>query len=286
MSLDFSKIVFDYDKHSYTYEGVELVPATTVLKTVKPQFDAEAGAAAKALKEGGTQQEWLDEWDERGEIALEKGKLVHSFVEDVLNNVIDPIKIAANPVLPEMKAFSNAWKGLQTLGASVFKIEYKVCDIDLCVAGMIDAMLEFTTEPKSIFDWKTGKYETSSPFGPMFAPFDDLDDCQHSHYSVQTSLYRYIFEKNTGENLGDSYLVHLNKRGGHQIHRGYDLRDRIEPWFAGKTAIDMCGDPQSERQAKDLANTIGLFAGEQRRLTSGAKKSLRAVIKELIKSIS
>jgi hypothetical protein len=64
-----------------------------------------------------------------------------------------------------------------------------------------------------VWDWKTNKEiaKYSIYKQRMLAPIAHMHDCEYNKYSLQTSLYKYIIEKNTGLKIGNCYLVHLTE---------------------------------------------------------------------------
>jgi len=117
------------------------------------------------------------------------------------------------------------------------------------------------------------------------APFDDLPDCKHVHYSLQLSIYRYIYEKHTKEELGDGYLAHLRNDGTYCLHRSLDLRDRIESWFNGRSAREICGDPVAERKAIKLITSFENFLPFSDKISKNSQKSLMDIIKKFFGKI-
>jgi len=103
----FDKLIFSPEHHAYTYDGIELVPTTTFLKSVIPEFDQDLVSKKVASKENKTQKEVLDSWALKGEIGRNKGTQIHKYIEDQLNGIKDPILSSINQKLPEMVAFDN-----------------------------------------------------------------------------------------------------------------------------------------------------------------------------------
>ena len=237
MKTDFSKIEYNDALHSYSINGKKLESVTTIIKQIIPQFDQNK-AYEIAAREGVTVEQIREDWDKKGEEGREKGTRIHSFMEDLLLNKIDPVK-RLNTLLPEMKAGEAAWKLMQAkLRAKCVQMEAIVGDEELGVAGRIDIIVSINDVEKCIFDWKTGKFETKGNFGYLLKPFDDLKDCELNRYSLQISLYRLIVERNTDEILGNGYIIHLHRNGKYMIHRTLDLRERILKWLKGGAVLD------------------------------------------------
>lgn len=234
MKTIFTNIRFDADEHRYYYgDYQELTSVTKALKRFKKPFDADGIAAKVAAKEGRPISAILAEWEAKGEKSRALGVQVHQHILKALcgqpNQQIsfDPF-LSLNTLAPEIRAFDVLWHTLSTK-VSYLKdhIEWVIGDAELGLAGTVDAMF-FNLETKKyhIWDWKTGKFGLFNQFQTLLKPFDYLDDCPLNVYSLQVSLYRLIIERNTGLELGDSYLVHLSS-DGYQVYRAVDLRERL-----------------------------------------------------------
>jgi hypothetical protein len=259
MSFSFSDIVFSNEQHSYSYNGKSLVSVTRFKSTVVPAFDEDAVSLNVALRDGISQDEVLKTWKETKDRSADKGTRLHQYVEDKLKGIHDNILSEVNDRIPEMIAFDAAWQKMQKLEPTVIHLEHIIGDPEYEIAGTIDAVISIA-DKKHIFDWKTGKFTISNNYSRLLPPFEDLHNSKLAEYSIQTSLYRYIYEKYTKEQLGNSYLLHLRSDGSYHFHRAFDLRDRIDVWFDGKTARDICADPKYERQANVLIEAVTRFA--------------------------
>lgn len=236
------QIAFDREQHAYTCNGVSLASVTTAIGELKPKFDRERISLVVASRDGLTQQQVLDDWDSRSLAALAKGSAVHSYIEDLFKNRDDSVVESMND-LPELAGFKKAWSRLQKSHKAIIEHqELIVGDPELGIAGMVDAIALLhpasALQSRHIFDWKTGrKFDSSNRYEKLLAPFDDLDNCQLSMYSLQTSLYRLILERAGWGGFGDSYLVHLRADGTHYTYRGRDYRGRLEKWLIERKLI-------------------------------------------------
>jgi len=91
-------------------------------------------------------------------------------------------------------------------------IEFMIGDLDLNIAGTFDRLyFNKKSNQYEIWDFKTDK---KLDFQNKYQKLDlfDLDDCEFEKYSLQTSLYKYIIEKNTPIKLGTSHIVHFKFR--------------------------------------------------------------------------
>ncbi len=227
----FDQISFNPTYHTYTLDGKRLKNVTSLVNEVKVPFDRE-GISARQAKEKGVPQEFiLDEWEENGRIAREKGSKTHHYILQRLTGAMDddPI-LALNETIPEMDSFDRFWQKAQA-NMEADQVEWVVGDVELGIAGTIDLVLFHRgTGLYHLFDWKTGKFEYRSEWNRfMLPPFDHLDDCHLNHYSLQLSLYKLILQRNTDITLGDSYIVHLTD--DYQIAKAIDLTEQAEAWL-------------------------------------------------------
>jgi hypothetical protein len=233
-ATNFEEIVFNPDYHSYTYHGAKLRSVTAALKEFQPAFDKPTVAKRVAEKSGKTVTEVLADWEARGKVALVNGNRVHKHIEETLNGKIpagvDPFLIF-NERLPEMTAFDRLWEGMQQIVRPLY-VEWVVGDFEWGLGGTVDALVvNEQTGLFHIWDWKTGKFDTSNAWENLLPPFQNYDACKLNVYSLQTSLYRLIIERNTGLSLGDSYIIHLSEDGRHNIHPATDFRQLLADFF-------------------------------------------------------
>ena len=68
------------------------------------------------------------------------------------------------------------------------------------------------TQKYAIIDWKTSKeFATRSFTGDEFlkAPFDDIESCNTSEYSLQLSCYKYMLSKHTSIDVDELLLFQI-----------------------------------------------------------------------------
>lgn len=235
MNTDFSQIIFDKERHTYTLDGQELPSVTKTVNKLKPIFDRNYWGEKKAIEQGVSTETVLKEWDSKSKASQKRGTKVHEYIAGLLRGktaeVVDPF-LAMNNLLPEMAAFKRWWE--QAL-VKVVQVEWIIGEAHLGVAGTMDALLySAETQLNHVFDWKTGgKFGVANRFQKLLPPFDDLDDCELNVYSLQTSLYRLIVQRNTELEIGDSYILHLSESGDFYVHKAIDLRSRLADWLLG-----------------------------------------------------
>ncbi len=200
-----------------------------VVERVKLRFEVERVAGRVA------------EWEDKKVAGLQRGELVHAYIERVLRSQElpaapqDPFLAGNEVLLPEMEAF-DAWWANHRSHVILLATEWIIGDRELGIAGTLDSLVYSSrTRRHHILDWKTNsRFGTSSRWQKLLEPFADLDDCELSCYSLQLSLYRLILERTLPElTLGDSYLIHLSRDGRPTAHRALDLRHRALEWLTG-----------------------------------------------------
>lgn len=230
----FQNIQFDKTYHTYSLNGENLTSATRTINNLKPPFDAKYWSERKAKERGVPPAVIRQEWDQKREASRQKGEQVHAHIEKILRGQteFDPY-LDLNDTLPEIQAFNDYWSIVRG-GISAEQVEWVVGDAALKIAGTLDALLfSNVTEQYHVWDWKTNsRFKQSNRFQTLKPPFDDLDDCELAVYSLQSSLYRLIVERNTDLNVGDSYIVHLAASGAYTIHKALDLRERLSDWLS------------------------------------------------------
>lgn len=232
----FSQVQFNEKQHTYTFNGHKLTSVSKIVSQFRKPFDSEYWAQRKAGERGVSKETILKEWDDKREVSKQKGGKVHKYIERFLSGettVTDPF-LALNDRLPEIDAFHAAWGQIQSIITTTSALECVIGDQELGIAGTFDLLLLSYTDTYHTCDWKTTKkFSVDNRFQRLLPPFDDLDDCDLSYYSLQSSLYRLILQRNTDLSLGDGYMVHLASSGHYEIHKALDLTERLEQYLTG-----------------------------------------------------
>lgn len=247
MITDFSKIIFNEQRHTYSYEGVYFDSVTRVLNKLKPEFKRDEIATRTSIKTGKSTQEILKSWDLTSKQALEKGTAIHTYAEEILLKKEITLTQLQKRVLVETKAFDRFW---QVAGAFYIPkhIEYIVGDTEFRIAGTIDAVLfDEKGQKYYLFDWKTGRrYRTNNGYGKTLkAPFDHLDNCELTNHSLQLSLYRLIIERNTDLEMGGMYIIHLSDE--YEVHEATDYSKELLDWLKNSRKL-----PSNPRRSGSL----------------------------------
>tara|TARA_R110000824_G_scaffold73220_4_gene186487 strand:+ start:10894 stop:11664 length:771 start_codon:yes stop_codon:yes gene_type:complete len=231
-----------YDKpHEYYIDGVGMLSATRLIGRFKQEFDSDYWADRKAKERKITKEEILKEWKYKADYACEKGTLFHDYAENYLNNKIFPypkdkvIGILGNNDVEEafnklVTLFNKFYQ--ESYGKLIpIKSELIVGDEELGICGMVDQLFwNNKTNELQIWDWKTNKeIKRNNRWQKFKEPISHLDVCEFNTYSLQLSLYRFIIEKNTSLELGDSYIVWFNEKNeNYEPIKCRDYREEIE----------------------------------------------------------
>jgi len=230
----FNTIEFTAIGHTYTINGNAARSVTELLNAYVKPFESEYWAKRKAAELNLEVEEILKRWEFNAKLSKTKGSLVHSFIESIFcaydfdypEHVIlnefgyDPIQDAFNQITLQVHKF------MADIQDKMFPVatEFVIGDPEYLVCGTIDQLFYNQKSDKlEIWDWKTNKeIKTTSRYYHL-APLNHIPDTELDHYSLQLSLYKLILEKNTGLELGNSYLTWFNENTAqYQIFRTKD----------------------------------------------------------------
>lgn len=197
-------IKFDEKLHKYTNtRGVEYISVTTLIGKYKPKFDVEKMSALVAQKEGLTQQFVKDVWEETKNIACDRGTTIHKIMENWLldkqqepNEYIESIERIWHPnklkITPEKLLWSDIYQ----------------------IAGTTD-VCEDHTDYFNLYDYKTNKayrFNTNSRYNEyMLYPLNHMPVCEFTTYSLQLSLYAYLYSKMCSKQVGELACFYYDK---------------------------------------------------------------------------
>ena len=232
LSVDKQVLFIDKD-HKYFHEdditnAGALVPfeeskyqfrsPTGIIADFKEKFDSVKQAKKYVVKHklDISWQELVHQWDENGKNASEDGTMLHAYSESLWNgwNMPKPDHDKVGKVLNMYKTLSGKYE-LATTELLVYSKMFRV-------AGQVDLLLrnksrseyylmdyKFLNKPldkKSFFNPRTRSYKY------MKGPFRKLQDCKHSHYSVQMELYRMLMGK-FGKKVKSKTLLVVSPEG-------------------------------------------------------------------------
>lgn len=206
----FNHVKYFDDKHKYYIGNKELISTTTFIGKFKKPFDTNYWATKKAIERGVSKEQILLEWGDIKDTACARGSDLHAYSDNFMHNRVFPTDVP-DDLIVQFKDFYK--KFIQN--NLVIRTEYVLADEDLGIAGMIDLFCYNKKKDEFyIADYKTNKkFEFESKFNNYYLePISHLSECEFNTYSLQTSIYRYIIEKNIGVTLGDSIVIWFNQK--------------------------------------------------------------------------
>ena len=154
--------------------------------------------------EGLVPDELLTDWNK----SASTGILVHNELETYVLNK------RKRPKHPKGKQ-GVKWLKDEIKKEWVLHPEVLIYSTEIAIAGMIDLLVYNPADDiYAIADWKTNKKIYTNAFAGkrgIRGSTSDLADCNHIHYTLQLSLYRYILEEYYGLNVANTVLVHLKE---------------------------------------------------------------------------
>lgn len=220
MKLFEPKVQLEPIEHKYynLVTGEEYMSVSKLLGSLGTKFDSEKVSAMVAKKRGVSQAEVLQEWKDIATKSTDHGTRIHNALERYKKTAI---------ILPE----DEDLKDMIIDVCSYYKDYYQVYDEltlyhdETRIAGTSDMICMISKTKGSKFDvedYKTNMrngIETFNKYGTRLnPPFDYLEDCNFVKYSLQLSIYAYMFEQLTGKQcrkLGirfippDDYMKHV-----------------------------------------------------------------------------
>jgi hypothetical protein len=213
-------------KYHHRETGKIYKSVTTTLTSIEPHFDAEAVSMAIVnqadnVKQeryiGLNQQQILDYWQLLNDEANIYGSKVHDIVERYLlaNKWYFPDDTEdgqfEQKVIDGYEAL-NIDEGIAMWPERIlFAEQYEL-------AGMSDLIIDIDDVYFDVWDWKTNReFNFFDPFGfkTLFKPFDHMQACQWSVYTLQLSVYAYMYE------------LEFPKRKCRQIRIGYWDKEKM-----------------------------------------------------------
>jgi hypothetical protein len=194
-------------EHKYIHRetGKKYKSVTTTLSSIEPHFDAEAVSLAISLQQdkvkqeryiGMSQQQILDFWKWLNDEANIYGTRVHDILERYLlaNKWYFP---EATPEGEFEQKVIDGYNALQIEEGEAMWPERILFAEQYELAGMSDLIIDINDVFFDVGDYKTNRvFNFYNPFGfdTLLKPFDHLQACQWSMYSLQLSVYAYMYE--------------------------------------------------------------------------------------------
>ena len=205
----FLKLQFDEPTHKYTLtdNNIQFTSVTQLLSTLKKDTFTDSFKQNYCNKHN-LPYEYIDTlWKLKADIGALKGTEIHYMIESYFKWNID---MEVSILNTEAKQYFHNFLKDNKLRA--IKLEYRVFDTDIKVAGSID-FLGYDLDRKCycLLDWKSNKIINTSSREFLLEPVNNLQNTELNIYSLQLMLYKYILEKNIPElEIGYMKIVHLN----------------------------------------------------------------------------
>jgi hypothetical protein len=202
-----SEIFLEPIEHKYHHRvtGKIYKSVTTTLSSIEPHFDAQAVSLAickqmDSVKQeryiGMSQQEILDFWQMLNDEANIYGTRVHNIMEKYLlaNKWYFPADdeegLFEQKVIDSFNALKIDEGRAMWPERILFSEQYEL-------AGMSDLIVDIDDVFFDVGDYKTNRvFNFYNPFGyeTLLKPVTHLQNCQYSIYSLQLSIYAYMYE--------------------------------------------------------------------------------------------
>src|SRR5699024_1809934 len=207
------RVKFYPEPHIYEIDGIIADSATTIISKFFPEFDPDY--VIYKMKNGKnwgpnnkyfrmSNQEIKDGWNKKGNIALEKGSLLHEQIE----NFYLQKEYQETEVFYQFKEFFNDYK------LKPYRSEWRIFDDNYQIAGTIDLIVKKGNKYE-LYDWKRSKKVVRVDGTPIeinnwqqgIGKLSHIDDTSYNRYCLQQNLYRYILEENYDLKIDSMNLV-------------------------------------------------------------------------------
>jgi len=200
-------LIFDPKRHVYRNQFTleEYISVTTLISKYKKPFDVDTVSKRVAAREGVTQEEIKARWKQINEDSKVYGSNFHSAIEQY--NRDGTIE----------EGYEDAIESYVDLGIVDRKdellVEEKVYNHEYKLAGTADIIRVEENGGFSVFDIKTNKkfnlYNQYSEY--LLAPFSHLTACEFTTYSLQLSLYAYMYQNITGRKVNQLGIFYYDR---------------------------------------------------------------------------
>jgi ATP-dependent exoDNAse (exonuclease V) beta subunit len=195
------------------------ISVTTLIHHYFPDFDADKIITLMMKSKnwlsskyyGMTREEIKNKWHNDGRNAASTGTFMHFNIELFING-IDIVDTT-----PQFGHFLNFWDKFNNKYPQfkpynteklVFYENFGKEQQTLC--GSIDLLLTDEQGNIGIVDWKCSKEIKTENRDKGFWPFNELDNCNFSHYTLQVNIYRHILETKYNKTVAFMMLVILH----------------------------------------------------------------------------
>ncbi len=207
-------IIFDPRTHTYRHQSTndEYISVTTLLNKFKKPFDVVGAAERVAKREGSTPEEVREKWKQINEESKQYGTKIHNAI-DIYNDS----KVTTSGYESIIESYNKL--GIINNDDKILS-EERVYSHTSKVAGTADIIKLEQKGKFSVFDIKTNKkFNFFNAFGEkLLSPLSHLQSCELTIYSLQLSLYAYMYQEMTGSELNQLGILYYNRENNNFIH--------------------------------------------------------------------
>lgn len=207
-------------EHVYIHRktGIKYNSVTKAIALIEPHFDSNAVSLAivnqpDEVKDpkyiGMSQVQILDYWQMLNDEANIYGTMVHDIVEKYLK--------AGKWWFPKEDFPKKVIEGYNNLNIDEgvrMQPERIMFSEEFQLAGMSDLIIDINEQFFDVGDWKTNRvFNFYNPYGyeTLLKPFDHLQNCQWSVYTIQLSTYALMYEMETGKKCRQIWVGYWDK---------------------------------------------------------------------------
>lgn len=200
------KLIEETHKYINTDTGEEYISVSKLLSRFKRPFDKAFWAEKKAKEYGTSAEEVLQMWDDLRDYSCHKGKNYHKIMEEyIITGIKDPIN---------QSLYDSFDSNIEYLGDIInIDAEKLLHSHEYKVAGTSDVIINHPNNQFSIVDFKTNKaFRFHSKYNEyLLSPVDHLQSCEFNIYTLQLSLYAFMYSALTGKKLKSMAINFLDE---------------------------------------------------------------------------
>lgn len=200
------QILYDHLYHTYEYEGIKFVSATTYIKRFFKPFESEKISEVSARAWGVDKHELADMWNSSGIIAAKLGTVVHEALEhyfkyqEIGKQISDKKGFDYNYAIPKhpiIRRIIEEFIAIDTAKGKIYA-EALITDSKKGICGHADRVEVIDEEKKicRVHDYKVNiDSEEIDKYSKVLSPFDYLPANKLSKYQLQLSIYANMLEE-------------------------------------------------------------------------------------------
>jgi ATP-dependent exoDNAse (exonuclease V) beta subunit len=199
-------VKLDHENHVYTNTdtGETYTSVTTLIGSYKKPFDSDKWSSIVAKREGVSQKEILNRWKDITVTSQKRGTNIHLVMEEYIKE-----KKITKGYEELIDSFIKKTTGIFKNNSLILSEEL-VYSHEAKIAGTADLIVE-TDNIFYIMDFKTNKkFNFINNYNDYFyEPIDYLPQCEFTTYTIQLSIYAYMYEKLTNKKCGGLKIFYL-----------------------------------------------------------------------------